>query len=174
MGPRQETFCMLALYNRWANRQLYGAAAQCATEQLRDTRAGTSLSPLGTLNYLLASDRMWLRRLEGGGPGAVSPDIIYEDLPDLAEARAYQDQCIAEFTYSLSEDKIAAQFTYQTTPAKSQTQPLHVLLSHLFNHQAHHRALAHYLVSQALVEPIEAPVLDLLHYQHTVASADAL
>jgi uncharacterized damage-inducible protein DinB len=51
-------------------------------------RGGFLRSILGTLNHLLVTDRMWLRRLKGNTPRAVDlGEILYEDFPDLAEAR---------------------------------------------------------------------------------------
>jgi uncharacterized damage-inducible protein DinB len=79
---------MFALYNRWDNRQLYSAAERCTAEQLRSDRGGFLRSILGTLNHLLVTDRMWLRRLKGNTPRAVDlGEILYDDFPDLAEAR---------------------------------------------------------------------------------------
>jgi hypothetical protein len=39
MGPRQEHFRMLALYNLWANARLYAAAGQIAPETLAESGA---------------------------------------------------------------------------------------------------------------------------------------
>jgi uncharacterized damage-inducible protein DinB len=50
---------------------------------------------------------------------------------------------------------------------------MHEVLSHLLNHQTHHRGQAHDLLAQALL-PANTPVLDLLHYQRAIACTDAL
>jgi uncharacterized damage-inducible protein DinB len=56
-------FRQLAAYNRWPNSRLYAAALD-----LSDHHIGVFLGGLhGTLNHLLLTDRLWLKRLTGEG-----------------------------------------------------------------------------------------------------------
>jgi uncharacterized damage-inducible protein DinB len=170
MGPRQEHFRMLALYNQWANARLYAAAGQIAPEALAEDCGAFFGSLLGTLNHLLVTDRGWMARLEGESPRMRLDEVLHHDFSDLRAARLVQDQKLVEYVYGLSEDRLAARLDYATSSGAPQSQPLHHVLAHLFNHQAHHRGQAHHLVGLALGRD-KAPVLDLLAYQRSAAAA---
>jgi uncharacterized damage-inducible protein DinB len=170
MGFRQEHFRMFALYNRWANERVYGCAAQLTPEALAEDRGAFFGSLLGTLNHLLVTDRLWMSRLEGTSPrGTRLNEVLYEDFGDLSAARRAQDQTVIAFVHDLSEERLAETLDYATTSGAPQSQPIHQVLAHLFNHQTHHRGQAHHLVGLALGRE-KAPVLDLLAYQRFVAT----
>ena len=62
-----EHFRQLAAYNRWANARLYAAALDLS-EQAYRLHIGVFFGDLhGTLNHLLLTDRLWLKRLTGEG-----------------------------------------------------------------------------------------------------------
>jgi uncharacterized damage-inducible protein DinB len=85
-------FAMLAGYNAWANRRLYGAVAQLTDEQYRADRGAFFKSLHGTLSHLLVADRIWLKRLTGDGDAPKRLDaILFEDLPALRAAREAED-----------------------------------------------------------------------------------
>jgi uncharacterized damage-inducible protein DinB len=68
-------FNQLAAYNKWANARLYAA------EQSYRLHIGVFFGGLhGTLNHLLLTDRLWLKRLTGEGdhPNRLVA-ILYED-----------------------------------------------------------------------------------------------
>lgn len=169
MGFRQEHFRMLALYNRWANERLHGCAARLTPEALAEDRGAFFGSLLGTLNHLLVTDRLWLSRLEGVSPrGSRLNEILHQDLGDLTAARRAQDQKIVAFVDHLSEERFADTLHYDTTSGAPQSQPIHQVLPHLFNHQTHHRGQAHHLIGLALGRE-NVPVLDLLAYLRSAA-----
>src|ERR1700730_11555881 len=62
-----ENFRQLADYNHWANRRLYGAALAMPDEAYRRRTGVFFKSMHGTLNHLLLTDRIWLKRLTGEG-----------------------------------------------------------------------------------------------------------
>src|SRR4051812_44851436 len=171
MGPRQEHFRMLALYNQWANARLYAAAGQIAPEALAEDRGAFFGSLLGTLNHLLVTDRLWMSRLDGESPcGTRLDEVLHSDFAELREARMTQDRKLVDYVQGLSEERIAMPLDYSTTSGAPQLQPLHHVLAHLFNHQTHHRGQAHHLVGLALGREA-TPVLDLLAYQRSAAAA---
>jgi len=160
---------MFARYNRWANQQLYQAAGKLTAEALAQDRGAFFKSVLGTLNHLLVVDRMWMGRLNGVSPRVLRLDeILYADLGELREARQQEDQRIILQVFGMEEEQLAASVSYQTSSGAPQTQPLHQVLSHLFNHQTHHRGQAHDLICQ-LLGASKAPMLDLLIYQRLAA-----
>ncbi len=173
MGPRQEIFRMLAQYNRWANMALYRVAAECPAEDLAQERGAFFHSILGTLNHLVVTDRMWLSRMQGNSPrGTKLDDIVCTEFAQLWQARKELDEQIVKFVFGLQEQALAAPLAYSTSSGAPQSQPLHQVLSHVFNHQTHHRGQAHDLLGQALT-PAKTPVLDLLYYQRAVGPVDS-
>jgi uncharacterized damage-inducible protein DinB len=170
--PLQTHFRQFALYNRWANTQLYDAAARLSPEQLAENRGGFFKSLLGTLNHLVVTDRLWMSRLEGNSPrGTKLDEILYEDIAGLRAARDAENKRIVDHVFALAEDRFAAPFAYETTSGAAQSQPLQQILAHLFNHQTHHRGQAHDLFGQIAGQD-KAPPLDLLIYQRFVAPMD--
>jgi len=57
----------LAAYNHWANRRLYATALAMPDESYRRPTGVFFGSLHGTLNHLLLTDRIWLKRLTGEG-----------------------------------------------------------------------------------------------------------
>src|SRR5215212_9751592 len=105
MGPRQEHFRMMALYNQYANGRLYDCAARLAPETLAEDRGAFFGSLLGTLNHLLVTDRLWMSRLEGESPwGTRLDEVLHHDFEDLRAARRAEDRRIVEFVHGLSEE----------------------------------------------------------------------
>src|SRR3954451_9615953 len=85
MSPSQ--FQQLAEYNRWANARLYGAALGLPDQAYR-LYIGVFFGSLhGTLNHLLLTDRLWLRRLTGEGehPNQLNA-TLYDDRSKLTRA----------------------------------------------------------------------------------------
>jgi uncharacterized damage-inducible protein DinB len=157
-------FLMMAKYNRWANTRLYAMAAALSDELYRKDVGIFFKSLHGTLNHLLTTDRIWMRRLDGTGD---HPDklnaIIFADLPSLHEARKTEDERIIRFVDGLSEDDFDRVWDYRTLNGTPQRQPIGEILAHLFNHQTHHRGQAHAaLTAVGIGEP---EPLDLLIMQ---------
>jgi uncharacterized damage-inducible protein DinB len=157
-------FLMMAKYNRWANTRLYAMAAALSDELYRKDVGIFFKSLHGTLNHLLTTDRIWMRRLDGTGD---HPDklnaIIFADLPSLHEARKTEDERIIRFVDGLSEDDFDRVWDYRTLNGTPQRQPIGEILAHLFNHQTHHRGQAHAaLTAVGIGEP---KPLDLLIMQ---------
>ncbi len=159
-----EYFRTLARYNAWANLRLYDACAKLGEVEYRKARPVYFGSIHGTLNHLLAGDRIWLGRLEGVASGVSALDqILYDDLTSLRAARLAEDARIIAFAARLTDTDLAKTLHYRTLaqPQKDMATPLPLVLGHLFNHQTHHRGHAHSLLSQTDVPP---PSLDLIFY----------
>jgi uncharacterized damage-inducible protein DinB len=157
-------FDQLAAYNRWANARLYEAALALAEEAYRRPTAVFFGSLHGTLNHLLLTDRIWLKRLTGEGEHPARLDaILYEDRQALAEARIAEDLRLIRVVGGYGETDLAAAMTYRNMSGKAFTQPLAEVLMHLFNHQTHHRGQAHACLS--ILTGGEPPSLDLIAFQ---------
>lgn len=155
-------FERLALYNRWANRRLYETAAQLSEAQFLENRGAFFGSLHGTLNHLVVADRIWLRRIEGTGPQPTAlNEILFESFADLRVAREAEDERIVRVVSALSEEEIGGVLSYRSMAGTAHELPLALVLTHLFNHQTHHRGQAHTLLSQF---GLEAPVIDLVYF----------
>jgi uncharacterized damage-inducible protein DinB len=121
----------------------------------------------GTLNHLLLTDRVWLKRLTGEGEHPSRLDaILFEDLSELARARMAEDARLIDVVGGYTEPALNEELAYQTMSGAPQRQALGQILMHLFNHQTHHRGHAHACCS--IVTGKEPPSLDLLQFQRGV------
>ena len=161
----KEHFERFARYNRWANRRLYGAAELLSETKLWEDRKAFFGSLMGTLNHLLVGDRLWLGRLTGSTVELKLDQVLHRDLPSLRQSRQTEDERLLAFVGSLEEQDITAPFAYKTTKGEPFTQPLDQVLTHVFNHQTHHRGQAHAILNQLGQEP---PVLDFIYFLREV------
>jgi uncharacterized damage-inducible protein DinB len=159
---------MFGHYNAWANSRLYDAAARLSNEQYRADRGAFFKSVHGSLNHLLATDRIWMQRFTGEGEAPNRLDaILFEALDELRVARETEDRRIVDFVERLDEARIAGTIKYRRVSSPEQfEQQLAPALAHWFNHQTHHRGQIHALLT-GLVGT--APELDLLFFQRLSA-----
>ncbi len=159
-------FMMFAAYNRWANARIYDAAAELSDEDYRRDVGAFFRSMHGTLNHLLATDRIWMKRFTGQGETPNSLDaILFGDLARLRTAREAEDLRIGEFIGSLDEAALDGRFTYMTvSDYRTISQRLAPALDHLFNHQTHHRGQAHTILTSLGQASVQ---LDLIAFQRT-------
>ena len=95
-------FDQLAAYNRWANQRVYQDAATLP-DDVRKQPAGLFFGSLhGTLNHMLVTDYIWMRRFTGDGPQPERLNqILHDDFDALRSARQRQDERILEFVTGL-------------------------------------------------------------------------
>ncbi|TIW76146.1 MAG: damage-inducible protein DinB, partial [Mesorhizobium sp.] len=75
-------------YNQWANGRIYDAADDLNDEEFNRDVGAFFGSLMGTLNHLLAADRIWMKRFTGEGVAPTTLDaILYRALPVLRTAR---------------------------------------------------------------------------------------
>jgi len=81
-----EQLVTLATYNGWANRRLFEAASALGPARFTQDRGVFFRSMSGTLNHLLATDRIWMRRFTGAGEAPSRLDaILFERFEPLRE-----------------------------------------------------------------------------------------
>jgi uncharacterized damage-inducible protein DinB len=157
-------FAMMARYNAWANARLFRMAGALQDELYRKEVGSYFKSLHGTLNHLLAADRIWMRRLTGMGD---HPDklnaILFDDLPSLHAARLAEDGRIIGFVQGLAESAFEELLDYRTLNGTPQRQRRREILAHLFNHETHHRGQAHAILT--VLGVTEPDPLDLLVMQ---------
>src|SRR5437899_4657006 len=165
-------YTSLAGYNGWANRRRYEAAAELTDAQYRADRGAFFKSMHGTLNHLLVTDRIWMKRFTGEGQAPDRLDaILHEGFTDLRSAREAEDQRIRLWVDGLDEARLSGVIRYRRVSTPDEfVQPLMPALDHWFNHQTHHRGQAHVILTSL---GKTAPELDLLYYQRLVEAGRA-
>jgi uncharacterized damage-inducible protein DinB len=162
----EQHFQMFAWYNRWANELLYAAAADLSDEEYRLDLGLFFGSIHRTLNHLLVTDRIWMKRFTGEGDHPKQLDaIITDNFITLRYLRNAEDERICRYTDLLNTDKLAGRFTYTTvSDMRTMSQRLAPSLAHLFNHHTHHRGQIHAALTRL---GNDAPSLDLSKFQRT-------
>jgi len=147
----------LARYNRWQNENLYGVADTLSDAERRRERGAFFGSIHGTLSHLLWADRIWMSRFAGtprptgGIPESVS---LYGDWGELKRERAAFDGVIVDWAERLDEAAVAGDLTWFSHAIKAEvSRPKWLLLTHMFNHQTHHRGQVHCMLTQAGGKP---------------------
>lgn len=164
-----EKFVQLARYNQWANARLYAAALAMPDDVYRRPTGVFFGSLHGTLNHLLVTDRVWLKRLTGEGDHPDRLDaILFADRKALAKARIAEDSRLIDFVSACWDDRLDRPVRYRTMSGDPHEQKLGDVLLHVFNHQTHHRGHAHACCS--IVTNKEPPSLDLLQFQRGAAA----
>ena len=156
-------FRMFAAYNGWANGRLCDAAGGLSEAELNEDRGAFFGSLLATMNHLLVADGIWMKRFTGKGEAATRLDaILHTDLAGLTAARVAMDARIIDWLGGLDDAALSRSFTYSTISNPTTiTQPLGPALSHVFNHQTHHRGQCHAILTALGKESL---ALDLLYF----------
>lgn len=169
---RADHIRLMAAYNAWMNTRLYEAAGRLPAEALSADRKAFFGSILGTLNHLLAGDRIWLARFAAHPAKHASLDPIralavpqrldqrlFADFQRLAEHRRWLDGVISAWADSLAEADLDHPLHYANMKGATADRNFFGLVMHFFNHQTHHRGQATTLLSQT---DIDVGATDLL------------
>jgi uncharacterized damage-inducible protein DinB len=148
----------MADYNHWQNENLYGAADGLTDAQRKEQRGAFFGSIHGTLNHLLWGDQIWMSRFAGtpkpkapGIPGSVA---MYESWDDLKRERRAFDSVILDWAGRLDPAWLEGDLTWFSGAAgREVTRPKGLLVTHMFNHQTHHRGQVHCLLTQFGAKP---------------------
>jgi uncharacterized damage-inducible protein DinB len=161
-----ENYRWLARYNAWFNERLYDACERLTDEERRRDRGAFFGSVHGTLNHLLWADRTWLRRFADQGvtftslseevpalpAGASHGTLLHEDWGALREARRRLDSAIEAWVRDMTPEFPSMTMRYANTKGVQREHPAWQAMTHLFNHQTHHRGQVTTLLMQAGVD----------------------
>lgn len=150
----------MAAYNAWANQRLIATVETLPESRLWEDRQAFFGSIMGTLNHLLVGDKIWLARMTNQPYDWFTglDQILERDFASYRHARQALDQAIIETIPTLPTE---GSLVYTDSKGTPQNRPWTCVLPHLFNHQTHHRAQVHTLVSQFGTTP---PPLDFLYF----------
>ena len=148
----------MASYNRWQNGNLYGAADTLTDAQRKQQRGAFFGSIHGTLSHLLWADQIWMSRFAGTprprAAGIPDSPAMIEAWDDLKRERAAFDQVMIDWAARLDANWLEGDLTWFSGAAgREVTKPKWLLVTHLFNHQTHHRGQVHCMLTQCGVKP---------------------
>ena len=147
----------MARYNRWQNESLYGAAEELSDSERRRSRGAFFDSIHATLNHLLWADRIWMSRLAGmpRPPGGIPESVsVHGEWDDLRRERRRFDTAMIDWADRLDAGELTGVLTWYSLSAKAELrQPRWLLITHMFNHQTHHRGQVHCMLTQAGCRP---------------------
>jgi uncharacterized damage-inducible protein DinB len=157
----------LARYNRWQNENLYGVADTLSDAERKRACGAFFGSIHATLNHLLWADRIWMSRLAGSPrPAGGIPESVatYSEWNDLKRERAAFDTVIVDWADRLDPASLEGDLTWFSGAIKAELRkPRWLLVTHMFNHQTHHRGQVHCMLTQAGGKPgdTDLPIMPL-------------
>jgi uncharacterized damage-inducible protein DinB len=148
----------MARYNAWQNENIYSAAGRLNDENRKAHRGAFFGSIHATLNHILWADQMWLWRF-GASERPAPPTITdgleqFENWDELHAARKNFDATIGAWAAQLSESDLTGNLEWVSGgTGQNMSTPRWVAITHLFNHQTHHRGQVHALLTTCGVKP---------------------
>ncbi len=145
----------MARYNQWMNSRLYELAATLSDKQRKQDMGAFFKSMHATFNHLLLADKIWMGRFTGEPFAAKALNQeLYADFADLRAERERMDQRIVQWAdaMTLADWQADLRFTPITQPVEK-VMPMWLVVTHLFNHQTHHRGQITTLFSQLGIDP---------------------
>lgn len=151
-------FRKLARNNRLANFRLHQACLELSQDDLVAHRVSFFPTLRATLNHIYIVDRFYIDALKGGtlGYAAFVDDEPFATMAALHEAQVALDEVLIAFVDGLDEDGLAAIVDIHRG-TRIQQDRCDDVLSHLFQHQTHHRGQVHAMLSGT---PVKPPQLD--------------
>ena len=158
MSDPLRTFRKLAQANLLANQRLHRACALLDPAELTAPRAAFFGTIQATLNHILMVDRFYLNALQGRPLDRAFLDeaTFCPDLPTLAAWHGSSDLSLLAHVEDLTPDTLTEIVAIDRGERVQQDRRDDVL-SHVFQHQTHHRGQVHGLLSATSVKP---PQLD--------------
>ena len=143
----------MARYNAWQNEGLTAVLEGMDPAALEADRGAFFGSILGTLNHVLWADQMWMSRLAGWR----APQVVLADsaalAPTLAAWKADRQHVDARLIYwaqALRPAALRGDLTWLSgATGREVTRPRALCVTHMFNHQTHHRGQMHAMLTAA-------------------------
>ena len=141
-------YTVMATYNQWMNQKLYAVCAEISDVDRKSDRGAFFKSVHGTLNHILVADLIWLGRFTQEPFTAQLDKELYSDFSELRSQRERLDLTIIDWAQDLTPDWLNADFTHTNNAGSTSTLPHWLFVTHMFNHQTHHRGQLTTLLNQ--------------------------
>ncbi|SEM12318.1 Uncharacterized damage-inducible protein DinB (forms a four-helix bundle) [Roseovarius azorensis] len=154
---------LMARYNGWQNAQIMRAVDGVSLKLLTEDHGAHFGSILGTLNHLLWADRLWLNRFGAGveppGGGIAEGTALTPTGAAWSAERFALDGRISAWARDLLSIDLTGDLTWHSAvKGAGISRPLALCVTHMFNHQTHHRGQVHAMLTRA---GLAAPETDL-------------
>jgi len=155
----------MAHQNAWANHRLLAACTQLTQDDFVARRTSFFPSIKATLNHIVTVDWYYVDALERGVRGEpvnprardyFEPEEPFETCPALSQAQHAVDRRLVALCEGLRDDQLAIVCEVQRE-RRVDRENIVRLLSHLFEHQIHHRGQVHAMLAGT---PVAPPQLD--------------
>lgn len=160
----REYVLTMARYNAWQNKQISPVVQAMDENELIKDRGAFFGSIQATLNHLLWGDQLWMSRFT---PTVDAPKVAGTDsvnccvtIGDWGAERFRLDGRIRLWAERLKTVDLKGDLTwYSGILGRESTTSIAVCITHMFNHQIHHRGQVHAMLTAA---GVQAPVTDLI------------
>lgn len=161
---------LMARYNRWQNQNLYDAAETLTEAQRRENRGAHFGSVHATLWHILWADQNWMGRFTGQPSphfdyaGQVWPRRPIESIrieigwDELKRQRAAFDETIMAWADGVDPAWLAGRLSWTHSSGRQLDEAYWVLVTHMFNHQTHHRGQVHCLLTGLGARPDDTDI----------------
>jgi len=141
----------MAKYNAWMTPKAYAAACKLSDADRKADRGAFFRSVHSTLNHILFADRAWMRRFTGTPYEIKGMGVdLYDEFAELRAAHLEISNDISAFADQLTPDWLAGILEWTSgTDQITRQRPRWLLVTHMFNHQTHHRGQLSTLLTQA-------------------------
>lgn len=163
MASLAHHFLTLAYNNAWANHRLLKACGQLSQADFVAPRTSFFPSIKATLNHLLTVDWFYIdaiaRSLNGRPPNPdafsfFEPEEPYQTCAALQHEQRQSDSHLIALCQSLTDETLTRSMDL-LRPFGIATEQRSRILSHLFQHQIHHRGQVHAMLAGTSVPPLQ-------------------
>lgn len=154
---------LMARYNMWQNDSMIRVASTLSVEELTKTRGAAFRTIPETANHILWADQSWLSRIaDHPGPRVMTiPEStnLTDSWEDYIPERQQMDQYILQWANKLTDTHYERDYRWYSGAMKMElTRPMSVIITHLFNHQTHHRGQIHAMMTEAGLKPDDTDI----------------
>ncbi|MHA3913262.1 DinB family protein [Halovulum sp. GXIMD14793] len=147
-----------ARYNTRQNQSLYREAGCLTDQERRQARGAYFKSIHRTLCHVLTADHIWMSRFDGWrmppARGDKTPDWIV-DWQAMCALRVDTDLKIITWADALKQSDLDRK---PNAGGEAIAEPHWLLITHMFNHQTHHRGQVHAMLTGAGRHPDETDI----------------
>lgn len=154
---------MMAGYNRWQNTSLYDAADGLSDAARREDRGAFFGSIHATLNHILWGDQIWMQRFADTAkpavPGIPESVKMIDNWDELKRERFAFDEVIIEWSAGVETGWFDGDLSwFSGAMDRDVVKPKAMLVTHMFNHQTHHRGQVHAMLTAAGAKPGDSDI----------------
>ena len=143
-----------AEYNLWANDKLIEAINELENERQHEKIISSFDSIYKTLFHVWRAGHLWWERFQTGKNSGEPKDDFNSSAKNVGEALLHQDKLWIEFINQSTDNSLRKMLTYKNLRGDEFSEPIYLVLHHVFNHCTYHRGQLVTMLRQVGVEKI--------------------